>query len=91
MRARPRQVFAIGVNYRDHAAEAGIDLPAEPMVFTKYPSAITGPYQFGSTPIHLDPSNATATADKLATRANALFWLVVGVDYIVRGDVTTER
>jgi 2-keto-4-pentenoate hydratase/2-oxohepta-3-ene-1,7-dioic acid hydratase in catechol pathway len=41
---RPRQVFAIGVNYRDHAAEAGIDLPAEPMVFTKYPSAITGPY-----------------------------------------------
>src|SRR5882724_6670676 len=41
---RPRQVFAIGVNYRDHAAESGIDLPAEPMVFTKYPSAITGPY-----------------------------------------------
>lgn len=41
---RPRQVFAIGVNYRDHAAEAGIDLPAEPMVFTKFPSAITGPY-----------------------------------------------
>ncbi len=41
---RPRQVFAIGVNYRDHAAEAGIDPPAEPMVFTKFPSAITGPY-----------------------------------------------
>ena len=41
---RPRQVFAIGVNYRDHAAKAGIDLPAEPMVFTKFPSAITGPY-----------------------------------------------
>jgi 2-keto-4-pentenoate hydratase/2-oxohepta-3-ene-1,7-dioic acid hydratase in catechol pathway len=41
---RPRQVFAFGVNYRDHAAEAGIDPPAEPMVFTKFPSAITGPY-----------------------------------------------
>ena len=41
---RPRQVFAIGVNYRDHAAEAGIDLPLEPMVFTKFPSAITGPF-----------------------------------------------
>jgi 2-keto-4-pentenoate hydratase/2-oxohepta-3-ene-1,7-dioic acid hydratase in catechol pathway len=41
---RPRQVFAIGVNYRDHAEEAGIDLPLEPMVFTKFPSAITGPF-----------------------------------------------
>jgi 2-keto-4-pentenoate hydratase/2-oxohepta-3-ene-1,7-dioic acid hydratase in catechol pathway len=41
---RPRQVFAIGVNYRDHAEEAGIELPLEPVVFTKFPSAITGPY-----------------------------------------------
>jgi 2-keto-4-pentenoate hydratase/2-oxohepta-3-ene-1,7-dioic acid hydratase in catechol pathway len=41
---RPRQVFAIGVNYRSHAEETGIDPPAEPMVFTKFPSAITGPY-----------------------------------------------
>jgi 2-keto-4-pentenoate hydratase/2-oxohepta-3-ene-1,7-dioic acid hydratase in catechol pathway len=41
---RPPQVFAIGVNYRDHAAEAGIDLPERPMVFTKFPAAVTGPY-----------------------------------------------
>ncbi len=41
---RPRQVFAIGVNYRSHAEEAGISLPDEPMVFTKFPSAVTGPY-----------------------------------------------
>jgi 2-keto-4-pentenoate hydratase/2-oxohepta-3-ene-1,7-dioic acid hydratase in catechol pathway len=39
----PSQVFAIGVNYRGHAEEAGIDLPDEPMVFTKFPSSITGP------------------------------------------------
>jgi len=41
---RPRQIFAIGLNYRDHAIEAGIDIPAAPMVFTKFASAITGPY-----------------------------------------------
>lgn len=41
---RPPQVFAIGVNYRDHAAEAGLELPGWPMVFTKFPAAVTGPY-----------------------------------------------
>lgn len=41
---RPTQVFAIGVNYRDHAAEAGLELPEQPMVFTKFPAAVTGPY-----------------------------------------------
>jgi 2,4-didehydro-3-deoxy-L-rhamnonate hydrolase len=40
---RPPQVFAIGLNYRDHAAESGFDLPTEPVVFTKYVSSFTGP------------------------------------------------
>lgn len=40
----PRQVFAIGLNYRDHAAEAGFDLPADlPPTFTKFPTCICGP------------------------------------------------
>ncbi|MDJ0788779.1 MAG: fumarylacetoacetate hydrolase family protein [Myxococcota bacterium] len=39
----PRQVFAIGLNYRDHAAEAGLDIPKVPMVFTKFPSCLAGP------------------------------------------------
>jgi len=39
----PRQVFAIGLNYRDHAEEAGLAIPAEPLVFTKYVSSFTGP------------------------------------------------
>ena len=41
---RPAQVFAIGLNYRDHATEAGLGLPDRPMVFTKFPAAVTGPY-----------------------------------------------
>lgn len=40
---RPPQVFAVGLNYREHAAEAGLDLPETPVVFTKFPSAVTGP------------------------------------------------
>jgi 2-keto-4-pentenoate hydratase/2-oxohepta-3-ene-1,7-dioic acid hydratase in catechol pathway len=34
----PRQVFAIGANYRALAAEAGIDIPRSPMAFTKFQS-----------------------------------------------------
>jgi 2-keto-4-pentenoate hydratase/2-oxohepta-3-ene-1,7-dioic acid hydratase in catechol pathway len=40
---RPRQVFAIGANYRGHAEEGGIAVPQWPMVFTKFVSSFTGP------------------------------------------------
>jgi 2-keto-4-pentenoate hydratase/2-oxohepta-3-ene-1,7-dioic acid hydratase in catechol pathway len=41
---RPRQVFAIGLNYRDHAAESGYAVPEGlPPVFTKFATSITGP------------------------------------------------
>ncbi|MFK7896878.1 MAG: fumarylacetoacetate hydrolase family protein [Myxococcota bacterium] len=40
---RPAQVFAIGLNYKDHAEEANLPEPASPMVFTKFPSCIVGP------------------------------------------------
>lgn len=35
--------ICIGLNYSDHAAEAGLEVPAEPIVFMKATSAITGP------------------------------------------------
>jgi 2-keto-4-pentenoate hydratase/2-oxohepta-3-ene-1,7-dioic acid hydratase in catechol pathway len=41
---RPSSVYAIGVNYRGHAAETGADIRPIPAVFTKFPSSITGPY-----------------------------------------------
>jgi 2-keto-4-pentenoate hydratase/2-oxohepta-3-ene-1,7-dioic acid hydratase in catechol pathway len=40
---RPRQVFAIGMNYAAHAAEAGTEPPDFPPTFTKFPTCITGP------------------------------------------------
>ncbi len=40
---RPRQVFAVALNYRPHAAEAGFVPPEAPLVFTKFPSCVTGP------------------------------------------------
>ncbi|NBN77129.1 FAA hydrolase family protein [Microvirga tunisiensis] len=40
---RPGHFIAIGLNYADHAAESGMPVPAEPVVFSKAPSCISGP------------------------------------------------
>lgn len=42
--AAPRQVFAIGLNYRAHAEETGQAVSSIPPTFTKWPSSIAGPY-----------------------------------------------
>jgi 2-keto-4-pentenoate hydratase/2-oxohepta-3-ene-1,7-dioic acid hydratase in catechol pathway len=41
--ARPHQILCIGLNYRDHAAETGAQVPPEPIVFTKSPNTLIGP------------------------------------------------
>jgi 2-keto-4-pentenoate hydratase/2-oxohepta-3-ene-1,7-dioic acid hydratase in catechol pathway len=40
----PRQVFAVGLNYQDHAEEGGLGVPDKPMIFTKFPASVTGPF-----------------------------------------------
>ena len=40
---RPAQIFAIGLNYRDHALEANLPVPEIPVVFAKFPASVTGP------------------------------------------------
>lgn len=41
---RPRQVFAIGLNYAAHAAETGKAVPEVPATFTKFPASLAGPH-----------------------------------------------
>jgi 2,4-diketo-3-deoxy-L-fuconate hydrolase len=41
--ARPHQILCIGLNYRDHAAESGMAVPDEPILFTKPPNTLVGP------------------------------------------------
>ncbi len=40
---RPRNSLAIGLNYKAHVVEADMELPKNPLVFTKFPSCIVGP------------------------------------------------
>ncbi|MBT2276275.1 fumarylacetoacetate hydrolase family protein [Rhodococcus qingshengii] len=39
----PRQIFAIGLNYADHARETGLSAPDYPIVFTKFVTSLSGP------------------------------------------------
>jgi len=41
--SRPQKVFGIGLNYLDHAAEGSMEVPKNPLVFTKFPSCLVGP------------------------------------------------
>lgn len=42
--ARPSKIVCVGLNFRDHAAETGAQVPSEPMLFTKSTTALAGPY-----------------------------------------------
>lgn len=42
--AKPSKIICVGLNYAGHAAESGMDLPKEPVLFFKAPSAVCGPY-----------------------------------------------
>jgi len=46
---RPPKFLAIGLNYADHIAEAGLDTPKVPTVFNKQSTCVTGPHD----PIHM--------------------------------------
>jgi 2-keto-4-pentenoate hydratase/2-oxohepta-3-ene-1,7-dioic acid hydratase in catechol pathway len=40
---RPGKIVAIGLNYLDHIRESNLPQPAQPLVFAKFPSSVTGP------------------------------------------------
>src|SRR5450432_4193221 len=40
---RPSKIVCVGLNYRDHAAESGMQLPSEPVLFFKATSSLVGP------------------------------------------------
>ena len=42
--ARPGKVICVGLNYSDHAAESGMEIPKEPILFMKAANTVVGPY-----------------------------------------------
>lgn len=77
----PAAIYAIGLNYRDHAAETGAPLPDYPVLFFKNPRAVIGSGEPIRLPRHLRSEEVDAEAELAivlareclnATRANAM-------------------
>src|SRR6185369_7780208 len=41
---QPSKIIAVGLNYIDHCKEAGLPVPTEPVLFSKFTTSICGPY-----------------------------------------------
>ncbi|XP_028822392.1 fumarylacetoacetate hydrolase domain-containing protein 2-like [Denticeps clupeoides] len=48
----PEKVVCVGMNYRDHCLEQNAPIPEEPVIFSKFPSSITGPYDEITLPVN---------------------------------------
>jgi 2,4-diketo-3-deoxy-L-fuconate hydrolase len=91
---RPGKIVCIGLNYKDHAEEQGVELPAAPLLFAKFTTSLIGPGE----PIVI-PSNVTkcdyeaelgvviGTTVRNVSRENALD-AVAG--YVVANDVSAR-
>lgn len=51
--ARPGMIMCIGLNYSDHAAESGMEIPKEPVLFMKATNTLSGPYD----PVSIPPNS----------------------------------
>jgi 2-keto-4-pentenoate hydratase/2-oxohepta-3-ene-1,7-dioic acid hydratase in catechol pathway len=76
----PRQVFAIALNYADHAAESGVDAPSDPLVFAKYVTSLSGPISAVALPAGLVDWEVEVVAVIGATAHNVSS--SVGWDYV---------
>lgn len=92
---RPPKIVAIGLNYMDHVREQKAKVPEYPVLFAKYPSSVTGPYDV----IHLQSSESekvdfegelAVIIGKTARRVNLANALDCVFGYSVLNDVSAR-
>jgi 2,4-diketo-3-deoxy-L-fuconate hydrolase len=71
----PRQILAVGLNYRDHAEEASLPIPENPMVFTKFASSLAGP-----------DTTITVTSDSIDYEAEMVLVISKRADHVAAKD-----
>jgi 2,4-didehydro-3-deoxy-L-rhamnonate hydrolase len=88
----PQKIVCVGLNYRDHAEEQGVELPDRPLLFAKWPNTLIGP----GDPIRIPPISQNVDYEAelgvvMGRRASAVavddaFDFVEG--YVVANDVS---
>jgi 2-keto-4-pentenoate hydratase/2-oxohepta-3-ene-1,7-dioic acid hydratase in catechol pathway len=58
-RSGPQKIVCVGLNYRDHAEEQGVEPPAAPLLFAKLPNALSAP----GDPIPIPPESGHVDAE----------------------------
>lgn len=91
--ARPGKLIGIGLNYRDHADEAGVPIPEAPVVFLKPSSGIVGPYDdivvpVGSTTTDYEVELGVVVGRHLRDCADETAALAAVGGYVAVNDVT---
>src|SRR5581483_2439028 len=74
---RPPKMICVGLNYRDHAAESGAEIPSVPTIFNKFTNVITAPG---------DPIVLPKNSDKPDYEAELAFVIGRGGRHIAGGD-----
>jgi 2-keto-4-pentenoate hydratase/2-oxohepta-3-ene-1,7-dioic acid hydratase in catechol pathway len=71
----PEKVICVGVNYADHARESGMEPPGEPVIFSKFPSAVVG---------HGDPIVLPRLSDRVDYEAELVVVIGVGGRHVAK-------
>lgn len=80
--ARPGKIVCVGLNYRDHAAEAALDLPVSPLLFAKWPNALVGPGQPIVLPLGADQVDYEAELAVVMSRTAFRVFEREALDYV---------
>jgi 2-keto-4-pentenoate hydratase/2-oxohepta-3-ene-1,7-dioic acid hydratase in catechol pathway len=88
----PQKIVCIGLNYRDHAEEQGVDLPERPLLFAKWPNTLIGagePIRVPSICKNPDyEAELGVVIGRRASRVSTDDALDFGLGYVVANDVS---
>jgi len=93
---RPGKIIAIGLNYRLHAQETGAPIPTEPVVFTKSPDCVVGPFDEirippGSTRTDYEVELAIVIGRRLSYAANEAEAMAAVAGYTISQDISERE
>ena len=93
---RPGKIVAIGLNYRLHAGETGAAIPAEPVIFSKSPDCVVGPFDNikippGSTRTDYEVELAVVIGGHLSYAANEAEAQAAIAGYTISQDVSERE